>query len=139
MQPSACFLLHRLRETMGDEHKLLSSVVEVDETYMGGLEKNKHRKKKLQIQGGTSGQQIVNSMRERGDQILLRPTHSIRKQFIEDEILNYVEEGAITYTDEIMSYGGSDEWYTREIVNHSKSDYVNEEVTEWYRDHLGTF
>ena len=58
-QKSAWFMLHRIREAfdMGDDK--LSGTVEVDETYMGGLEKNKHHDKKLKSGRGAVGKTAV--------------------------------------------------------------------------------
>src|SRR5258708_40177671 len=45
-QKSAWFLLQRLREACGGDPTVLSGIVEIDETYIGGKGKKKNHKKK---------------------------------------------------------------------------------------------
>jgi transposase-like protein len=56
-QKTAWFMLHRLREACGGDSGLgkLRGIVEVDETHVGGIEGNKHERKKLHAGRGTVG------------------------------------------------------------------------------------
>lgn len=63
-QKSAWFMLERLREScwFGDK---ISGIVEADETFIGGKEKNKHKSKKINTERGTVGKTILFGVRSR--------------------------------------------------------------------------
>src|SRR5215213_2349615 len=64
-QKSAWFMLHRLRKACGSKFEKLTGIIEIDETYVGGIEANKHKKKKLNAGRGAVGKTAVLGMRER--------------------------------------------------------------------------
>lgn len=127
-QATAWFMMHRLREAMEPDLDLLKGEVEIDEAWIGGLEKNKHSNKKL-YENWVVGKQIVLGFRERDGRIIIRPIPSGNKEVLLADILFAVEEGASIYTDEGSAYHDLGKWYEHESVNHSKGECVREHVT----------
>ena len=67
-QKSAWFVLHRIRLVLSQgSFEKMNGTVEADETFIGGLEKNKHEDKKLHAGRGPVGKTIVLGVLERAE------------------------------------------------------------------------
>jgi hypothetical protein len=66
--PTAWYMCHRLRAGMQDEEfKQLMGIVEVDETYIGGKDKNRHWDKKSHIPGGSGKTAVIGAISRKGN------------------------------------------------------------------------
>jgi transposase-like protein len=129
-QKSAWFLLHRLREACGHDFKKLCGIIEIDETFVGGIEANKHENKKLKAGRGTVGKTAVLGMRERGGRTVAMPIESADKETVQSVIHQHAEVGSTLHTDEAGAYAGiGDSGFSHDAVNHSAGEYVRDDVT----------
>lgn len=129
-QKSAWFVLHRLREACGDDLTKLQGVVEVDEAYFGGLEKNKHEGKKLKAGRGAVGKSGVLAMRQRSGKMVAMQIEDADQNTLHGHIFDRVEVGSAIHTDEASAYKGiGGLFFDHETVNHGNGEYVRDGVT----------
>lgn len=124
-QKSAWFVLHRLREACGNNLEMLRGTIEIDESFFGGREGNKHESKKLRQGRGAVGKKAVLGMRERGGRTLAMPIETTSLEVIQGAILNNIEVGSQLYSDDHAAYSGLDGlFFKHETVSHSTGEYV---------------
>ena len=122
-QKAAWFLAHRLRETWDEHQAPFAGPVEVDETYIGGIEKNKHAHKKANLGRGPVGKAAVVGPKDRATgKVSARVVESTDKATLQGFVLQRVMDGAKIFTDDAGAYKGLD---NHETVRHSVSEYVN--------------
>jgi transposase-like protein len=128
---TAWFMCHRIRWAMAEPAfaRRLSGVVEADETYVGGKERNRKRSDKQKRVGRGTGKAPVVVLIERGGEA--RSTHIARvtSDELKGVIRKHVDASARMVTDAFASYRGLEhEFATHDVINHQFAEYVRGDV-----------
>lgn len=120
---TAWYLSHRIREALKTPDTLLSGVIEVDETWVGGKTRGKGR-------GYRENKTMVIGAAERKGDVRMEvggtPTRKELHGFIERHV---ADDADAIYTDELPAYGDlSDKDTAHETVNHSAEEWVRGDV-----------
>jgi len=127
-QKSAWFLLHRIRFAVQSKSFEMpaTSIVECDESYFGGKEKNKHKSKRIEGSQGRSSKTKtpVFGLVERNGRVVAMKVPDTQKHTIQPIIDAHVVVGAKVMTDEWQAYKGLDNRFKHGIVKHGEGIYV---------------
>jgi transposase-like protein len=139
-QKTAWFMLHRVRLSMKDErtHKFgFGGPVESDETYIGPKPEKMHRKRKAKLQAqSTSGERTdsyvgktaVQGVLDRYyRQVRTKVQPNVKRETLQNMILDNVTPFAKVYTDEAVQYDKLDKNFVHKVVNHTQ-EYVKGQV-----------
>lgn len=125
-QKTAWFVNHRIREMLKENNPTqFENVVQLDETLVGGLNKNRHADMKHKNTQGGKGKAIVLGAIGTNGKVKTCVIPNTEIKTILPMVKQWVKTGAIMVTDEARQYNKSlDADFFHIAINHSEGEYV---------------
>lgn len=129
-QKTAWFMAHRIRAAKTQSTTPLSGEIEVDETYVGGRETNKHAHKRVKNACGRSvkSKTPIIGMVQRGGEIRACVAERVNAPTVESKILNQVVEGSRVITDDFWGYSRVSKKFIHNVINHGRREYARGDI-----------
>jgi transposase-like protein len=130
---TAWFLCHRIRESLRETNPDMlggdGMTVEVDESFVGGLEKNKHRRKRQHLGTGGAGKEAVVALVERGGRVRSHHVPEVNAKTLGSILEAQLHGASYVYTDEggAMKKAAS-KFEQHDSINHGIGEYVRGDV-----------
>lgn len=154
-QKTGWFMLHRLRHKLSKEvePKQLSGTIQLDETFVGGKNKNRHADKKVEQSQGRSFKDktpVMGMLQQQIAHVVYRPHKLISTKIVQEKVIEqqskvigivvkdtsvnslqpnihkYVSLGSIIISDEWCGYEGLCKYFDHRVIDHRAKQYVDD-------------
>jgi len=130
---TAWFLCHRIRESLRDGHAGplggAGKIVEADETYVGGKDKNKHAHKRQHVRGASQKEAVV-ALVERGGKVRSHHVADVNTKNLRPILTEQIDAATHLMTDKTWVYKSAGKHFAAyDAVNHGIGEYVRGEVS----------
>jgi len=150
-QRTAWFVLHRIREMLKEKNpEALKGKIEIDETFVGGKNKNRHKDKKVENSQGRSSKDkkpVIGIVQKKEFEVIERPHKVIAGKTVKEKVVTQqskvmckvvddtealtlhtliysnVHSDSTIVTDAYKSYHGLELTYNHIMVKHTEGDY----------------
>jgi transposase len=127
---TALRMAHQIKMLMAGSYVgLPEGVIECDETFIGGLNKNRHADKKVPDSQGRSckDKTPVMGMMKRGGTIVAKAIGDTTGQTLKGIITkSVIKDASVLVTDEWLGYRGLGKDIPHVVINHSQEEYVRD-------------
>ena len=122
---TAWSMCHRIRVGLSNEEfRKLVGFVEVDETFVGGKAKNKHRDKRGGGRGPTGKTPVIGAA-SRGGKVVARVVDNVDTKTLDDFVHATVSNKvSLISTDDNSAYRYLDHFFNHGVVHHGAGEYV---------------
>ena len=125
---------HMSKGLLKPEEHLFEGAVEMDETYVGGLKKNKHKSKLKNDHGSGKKVPVLGIIERASGEVYVKVVRMVSAKGIADTLRDTVDLDAVVITDGASMYKNIDQY--REVINHSKDEYVR---GDWHTNTIEGF
>jgi IS1 family transposase len=121
---TAWMMCHKIRTALIEDVKKLGGIVEVDETFVGGKDINRHWDKRKHVTGGTDKTPVIGAVRRKGNviaRVIAKTDHVTLQSFVKETVSARV---SLICTDAYTGYRGLARNFNHGVVDHAKGQHV---------------